>query len=471
MPPIWEVVGGADKGGILVRQGKELTSEPESSRLSTGALILEKEMHGERMRYFRLSGSGPEVGWVSLKVKDKAMVKRREEKRKPRVLALHGAPSNSNIMKFQTAQLRKLAGEDFEWLFADGRCAWKPLPGSKVMNLAELCGGQHLTQQCLQAEQPLPNPVAMQMTEQQPASAPSDWIQPEHRQMLEVLSRGPRMLQDRDRELVLEGVRNGCFPSQMARRSSDSCWSEQEGVDRWAAHIPWLLVDNKNGRQADNLDLDQVVEKMIEQFGESYTETDKWYVCGSISTAAAQRRCTPVEKAIAKDKPFVQWYSHPELSPEETAAGKGQEMDFDGVQYENVDEGVRFLEEYVKANAPIDVVVAFSQSGTLVGILMDILRKAKKPIPWQLTVLFCGAMIDDVRYALEEPLASPALYVHGGDGDPWGRHGERCLPKMYTELEMLEHEDGHSFPSTAPRASEIYQRVLQRMYVACIDAS
>ena len=26
------------------------------------------------------------------------MVKRREEKRKPRVLALHGAPSNSNIM-------------------------------------------------------------------------------------------------------------------------------------------------------------------------------------------------------------------------------------------------------------------------------------------------------------------------------------------------------------------------------------
>ncbi|CAE6935184.1 unnamed protein product [Symbiodinium sp. CCMP2592] len=269
------------------------------------------------MRYFRLSGSGPEVGWVSLKVKDKAMVKRREEKRKPRVLALHGAPSNSNIMKFQTAQLRKLAGEDFEWLFADGPCAWKPLPGSKLMNLAER---------------------------------------------------------------------------------------------------------------------------------------------------------TPVEKAIAKDKPFVQWYSHPEPSPEETAAGKGQEMDFDGVQYENVDEGVRFLEEYVKANAPIDVVVAFSQSGTLVAILMDFLRKAEKPMPWQLTVLFCGAMIDDVRYALEEPLATPALYVHGGDADPWGRHGERCLPKMYTELEMLEHADGHSFPSTAPRASEIYLRVLQRMYVACADA-
>ena len=36
---------------------------------------------------------------------------------------------------------------------------------------------------------------------------------------------------------------------------------------------------------------------------------------------------------------------------QETAAGKGQEMDFDGVQYENVDEGVRFLEEFLKSTS------------------------------------------------------------------------------------------------------------------------
>ena len=28
--------------------------------------------------------------------------------------------------------------------------------------------------------------------------------------------------------------------------------------------------------------------------------------------------------------------------------GKGQELDFDGVEYENVDEGVRFLDEFLK---------------------------------------------------------------------------------------------------------------------------
>ena len=82
----------------------------------------------------------------------------------------------------------------------------------------------------LQLRQPLPNPVAMQMTEQQPASAPSDWIQPEHSQMLEVLSRGPRMLQDRDRELVLEGVRNGCFPRR---------WREEAQIRVGAFAVSW----------------------------------------------------------------------------------------------------------------------------------------------------------------------------------------------------------------------------------------
>ena len=45
---------------------------------------------------------------------------------------------------------------------------------------------------------------------------------------------------------------------------------------------------------------------------------------------------------------------------------------------------------YVKANAPIDVVVAFSQSGTLVAMLMDILRKAWLEA-WGLRLCGCGA--------------------------------------------------------------------------------
>ncbi|OLQ08832.1 Stress-induced-phosphoprotein 1 [Symbiodinium microadriaticum] len=74
MAQLWEVVGGVDKGGILVRAGRELASREEDGRLSTGALVRQEELVGERLRYTRLTGTGPSSGWVSLKVKDKPMV-------------------------------------------------------------------------------------------------------------------------------------------------------------------------------------------------------------------------------------------------------------------------------------------------------------------------------------------------------------------------------------------------------------
>lgn len=39
MAMIWEVVGGADHGGVLVRSGFELSSELAETRLSTGAVV------------------------------------------------------------------------------------------------------------------------------------------------------------------------------------------------------------------------------------------------------------------------------------------------------------------------------------------------------------------------------------------------------------------------------------------------
>lgn len=73
----WEVIGGADKGGILVREGQSTTSKQLADRLSTGALIEELDLRGERLQYKRLTGSGPETGWVSLSVSGKEIVKSR----------------------------------------------------------------------------------------------------------------------------------------------------------------------------------------------------------------------------------------------------------------------------------------------------------------------------------------------------------------------------------------------------------
>ncbi|CAK9076412.1 UPF0483 protein [Durusdinium trenchii] len=291
MPPqLWEVVGGVEQGGILVRQGCELSSPAEAERLSTGALIMadlsqKKEME-ERLKYWLVSGTGPPCGWISMRVKGKPLVEARSPSRRLRVLALHGAPGNSNIMNFQTAGLRKMAGEDFEWSFLDGPCAWEPVPNSTQMNLAER---------------------------------------------------------------------------------------------------------------------------------------------------------TAIEKALAKGKPFVQWYSHPKPTGEEEGQEPAKAMSFENVVYENVEEGIKFLQTALAGLDP-DIVLCYSQSGTMLAMYMDVMRKDRlvsTPVPWRLGVFFCGAMIDDPRYQLREPLPLPAVYIHGGDADPWGRHGEKMLPKMYKDWRML----------------------------------
>mmetsp|Transcript_55730 Transcript_55730/g.178823 ORF Transcript_55730/g.178823 Transcript_55730/m.178823 type:complete len:208 (+) Transcript_55730:61-684(+) len=71
---VWLVVGGGDRGGIIVRQGRELGSPQEQSRLSTGALVSEEERAGERLRFQRLSGDGPNEGWVTVKLEGRALL-------------------------------------------------------------------------------------------------------------------------------------------------------------------------------------------------------------------------------------------------------------------------------------------------------------------------------------------------------------------------------------------------------------
>eukprot|EP00930_Biecheleria_cincta_P063154 TRINITY_DN4864_c0_g1_i4.p1 TRINITY_DN4864_c0_g1~~TRINITY_DN4864_c0_g1_i4.p1 ORF type:complete len:443 (+),score=82.27 TRINITY_DN4864_c0_g1_i4:33-1331(+) len=74
---IWEVIGGGDRGGIIVREGQDLASAVVPQRLSTGAFVQGRELAGERLHYELLQGSGPASGWVSLRLKDKELLARR----------------------------------------------------------------------------------------------------------------------------------------------------------------------------------------------------------------------------------------------------------------------------------------------------------------------------------------------------------------------------------------------------------
>eukprot|EP00747_Dinoflagellata_sp_TGD_P162602 gnl/TRDRNA2_/TRDRNA2_180371_c0_seq1.p1 gnl/TRDRNA2_/TRDRNA2_180371_c0~~gnl/TRDRNA2_/TRDRNA2_180371_c0_seq1.p1 ORF type:complete len:430 (-),score=107.82 gnl/TRDRNA2_/TRDRNA2_180371_c0_seq1:176-1465(-) len=67
---IWEVIGGAERGGVVVRAGQDTDSKQESERLSTGALVKQLELVGERLHYELLYGFGPRTGWVSIRLQN-----------------------------------------------------------------------------------------------------------------------------------------------------------------------------------------------------------------------------------------------------------------------------------------------------------------------------------------------------------------------------------------------------------------
>lgn len=67
----WRVVGGCTKGGIIVRRGKELSSPQLGTRarpvrLAFDAVVEELELYSERLHYRKISGEGPDFGWVSV---------------------------------------------------------------------------------------------------------------------------------------------------------------------------------------------------------------------------------------------------------------------------------------------------------------------------------------------------------------------------------------------------------------------
>mmetsp|Transcript_50563 Transcript_50563/g.110353 ORF Transcript_50563/g.110353 Transcript_50563/m.110353 type:complete len:735 (-) Transcript_50563:196-2400(-) len=83
MPQLWEVIGGGDKGGLLVRDGKFLKSAKLSERLSTGAIVEELAVAGERLQYKLVDGKGPEKGWVNHTLDGKVLVVQKEAEPAP----------------------------------------------------------------------------------------------------------------------------------------------------------------------------------------------------------------------------------------------------------------------------------------------------------------------------------------------------------------------------------------------------
>ncbi|CAK9055578.1 E3 ubiquitin-protein ligase HERC2 [Durusdinium trenchii] len=58
----------------MVREGESTSSTQKTDRLSTGALVEELELKGDRLHYKLKKGTGPEEGWVSVKLTGKDLL-------------------------------------------------------------------------------------------------------------------------------------------------------------------------------------------------------------------------------------------------------------------------------------------------------------------------------------------------------------------------------------------------------------
>lgn len=63
---LWQVVGGKESQGIVVRTQQDLESEQHAERLAYGARVYEIELVDRQLHFSKISGEGPYEGWIPL---------------------------------------------------------------------------------------------------------------------------------------------------------------------------------------------------------------------------------------------------------------------------------------------------------------------------------------------------------------------------------------------------------------------
>merc|ERR1719471_261141 len=116
---IFEVTGGANKGGIVVREGKDASSATLDERLATGALVVavEYDKEGERIQYEKIAGEGPEMGWVNSAFKGKELLRKVPEEELAELLeADEEMDSNDLAMQLYCSRFGEADEEEFTGL-------------------------------------------------------------------------------------------------------------------------------------------------------------------------------------------------------------------------------------------------------------------------------------------------------------------------------------------------------------------
>lgn len=115
-----------------MRAQRETNSEQLQERLATGARIQELQLQGDRLHFKKMSGEGPDTGWISIKISGKVLAEPMPAEMlsppqtgsasssRPRVLCLHGTAGGETIMKRQLAKLFSQAEGQVDLVVLEG---------------------------------------------------------------------------------------------------------------------------------------------------------------------------------------------------------------------------------------------------------------------------------------------------------------------------------------------------------------
>lgn len=183
-------------------------------------------------------------------------------------------------------------------------------------------------------------------------------------------------------------------------------------------------------------------------------------------------------RGIADGMPFAGWFrAPPEVDVPPVSYWASEEADPNHPAFRIPDEHLRAavgsILRHLRQAGPFDVLVAFSQGCAISHVVAGLLRERGEAVPWRLSLLFCGLGVRDPALTplFQPPLESPpALMVFGGRKDLFYEYGLRMQVPLYADPIVLEHDEGHKFPSKSPGAQLIYDRCVQEILQHCGQA-
>lgn len=179
-----------------------------------------------------------------------------------------------------------------------------------------------------------------------------------------------------------------------------------------------------------------------------------------------------IEEHYDRVRPFYEWVrfyigesehaisiSTPEVAAQlRESAGKDTEW---FMRYYGLSDAIAYADDFIRKHEPFDVVIGFSQGAMFLTVLTMWYLRTQNECPWKLNVCVGGIRVNgtDCRSLFEttegKALLVPFPSVHIiGKQDPINEETQK-LAAMYdpspvgslVEKIVLEHEEGHRFPS------------------------